>query len=265
MIEVELKVVSGHKDGLLMALGEVLLANQFTLLRHRRANTPEGVAMTLVVKGPEANLLRLEEQLGTHYMVGSFEAGIYDPNAPIAPLPPAAAMAPASPAPAPAATTPTPAKPVGNGAADQKRIEQLLPQIAREYPQIFGPLVALEHGLDPAQREATMRYIGTRVGAWVYKRDFALGARQPLAGSIGHIALPAMKQVLPVRQDSDALATTGSPFASPDRKATAPQCHFLRGFLEGVLNEPGHLGVVRVSEIGCRSCGDEECRFVFHV
>lgn len=260
MIEVELKVVSGHKDGLLMALGEVLLANQFTLLRHRRANTANGVAMTLVVKGPEANLLRLEEQLGTHYMVSSFEAGIYDPNAPIAPLPPLTdAVVPAAPAVA------APAKPAGNGAADQKRIEQLLPQIAREYPQIFGPLVALEHGLEPAQREATMRYIGARVGAWVYKRDFALGARQPLTGSITHIALPAMKQLLPVRGDSEALTTSGSPFASPERKVTAPQCHFLRGFLEGVLNEPGHLGVVRVSETSCRSCGDEECKFVFHV
>ena len=264
MIEVELKVVSGHKDGLLMALGEVLLANQFTLLRHRRANTADGVVMTLVVKGPEANLLRLEEQLGTHYMVSSFEAGIYDPNAPVAPLPPSAVAVAAPAAPAPA-TQAAPAKPASNGAADQKRIEQLLPQIAREYPQIFGPLVSLEHGLEPAQREATMRYIGTRVGAWVYKRDFSLGARQPLAGSITHIALPALKQLLPVRGDGDALATSGSPFASPDRKVTAPQCHFLRGFLEGVLNEPGHLGVVRVSETGCRSCGDEECRFVFHV
>src|SRR5690606_24262328 len=97
-VEVELQVVSSHKDGLLMSLGEVLLANGFMLLRHRRTNTATGVVMTLVAKGPEANLLRLEEGIGAHPMVQSFEAGRHDPNAKAAPL-----AAPSSPAPAPAA------------------------------------------------------------------------------------------------------------------------------------------------------------------
>src|SRR5580765_6683856 len=118
MIEVELRVVSSYKEGLLIALSDTLLANQFTLLRHRRANTEGGVVMSLLVKGPEANLLRLEEQIGTHHMVSSFEAGVFDPNSGTAPLIPQATAA--TPAPAAAA----PAQPVQNDIPDQKRIEQ---------------------------------------------------------------------------------------------------------------------------------------------
>lgn len=264
MAEIELKIVSDHRDGLLIALGEVLVANRFLLLRHRRMNTDAGVLMSLVVQGPEANLLTLEEQLGTHWMVKSLEAGPYDPNA-------AASLTP----PAPVAGVPPPATPAppaqaqtgsngGNGGADKKRIEALLPQVARDYPQIFGAVMGLERNMEPSQREASMRYVGARVGAWVYKRDFALGARLPLSDSIKHIALPAMRQLLPTELEGETLSTGSSPFCAAER-ATAPQCHFLRGFLEGSLNECGYLGMVRVSEVACRANGSDSCKFVFHV
>lgn len=264
MAEIELKIVSDHRDGLLIALGEVLVANRFLLLRHRRMNTDAGVLMSLVVQGPEANLLSLEEQLGTHWMVKSLEAGPYDPNA-AAPLTP----------PAPVAGVPLPSMPAppvqtqvgsngSSGGADKKRIEALLPQVARDYPQIFGAVMGLERNMEPSQREASMRYVGARVGAWVYKRDFALGARLPLSDSIKHIALPAMRQLLPTELEGETLSTGSSPFCAAER-STAPQCHFLRGFLEGSLNECGYLGMVRVSEIACRANGSDSCKFVFHV
>lgn len=265
LVDIELKIVSDHRDGLLLALGEVLIANRFNLLRHRRANTPAGVVMVLVVQGPAANLLQMEEQLGTHWLVQSLESNPYDPAVP-------AAM----PSSTPAATTPSVPPAVPDSAAvsaqtqakaayDQKRVETLLPQIAKDYPRVFGLVMGLERGLEPAQRESTMRYVGARVGAWVYKRDFALGAHLPMSGSIRHIALPALRQLLPAEPEDDALKTSSSPFANPGPTITAPQCHFLRGFLEGALNEAGHLGMVRVSETSCRANGADCCKFVFHV
>jgi hypothetical protein len=152
-----------------------------------------------------------------------------------------------------------------SGGADKKRIEALLPQVARDYPQIFGAVMGLERNMEPTQREASMRYVGARVGAWVYKRDFALGARLPLSDSIKHIALPAMRQLLPTELEGEALSTGSSPFCAVERSVTAPQCHFLRGFLEGSLNECGYLGMVRVSEVACRANGSDSCKFVFHV
>ncbi|WP_454832836.1 V4R domain-containing protein [Pseudoxanthomonas wuyuanensis] len=265
MVELELKIVSEHRDGLLIALGEVLIANRFALLRHRRTNTGEGVLMSLIVQGPEANQLQLEEQLGTHWMVKGFEAGPHDPTAAAGPLVAAIAIpsAPAQPPPPPSAEAAVAGN--GKGAIEQKRIEALLPQVAREYPQIFGLVMGLDRHLEPSQREATLRYVGTRVGAWVYKRDFALGAPLPLTGAIKHIALPAMRQLMSTEAEGDALFTAGSPFCAPDHPVSAPQCHFLRGFLEGTLNESAHLGHVRVSETACRANGDAACKFVFHV
>jgi hypothetical protein len=264
MAEIELKIVSDHRDGLLIALGEVLVANRFLLLRHRRMNTDAGVLMSLVVQGPEASLLTLEEQLGTHWMVKSLEAGPYDPNAAASLTPPApVAGTPLASAPPAQAQTQTSAS-GSNGAADKKRIEALLPQVARDYPQIFGAVMGLERNMEPSQREASMRYVGARVGAWVYKRDFALGARLPLSDSIKHIALPAMRQLLPTELEGETLSTGSSPFCGMER-STAPQCHFLRGFLEGSLNECGYLGMVRVSEVACRANGSDSCKFVFHV
>jgi predicted hydrocarbon binding protein len=261
MIELELKIASDHRDGLLIAMGEVLIANRFALLRHRRTNTGDGVLMSLIVQGPEANQLQLEEQLGTHWMVKGFEAGPHDPGAVAAPLAtaiPQAQAQPGLPAEAQAAGG-------GRGALEQKRVEALLPQMAREYPQIFGLVMGLDRFLEPSQREATLRYVGTRVGAWVYKRDFALGAPLPLSGAIKHIALPAMRQLMATDAEGDVLSTAGSPFCVPEHPVSAPQCHFLRGFLEGTLNGSGHLGHVRVSETACRANGDEACKFVFHV
>lgn len=262
-MDIELKIVSDHRDGLLMALGEVLIAHRFVLLRHRRANTGAGVVMSLVVQGPDANLPQLEEQLGTHWMVKSVEAGPYDPGAPRS-LDAAETVAGASATEGSGASGKPGQGAIDKSAVDQRRIETLLPQIARGYPQISAQVMGLERSLEPSQREATMRYVGTRVGAWVYKRDFALGAPLPLAGSIRHIALPALRQLMPAELEGEALITSSSPFCVPERSASAPQCHFLRGFLEGLLNEGGRLGRVGVSEVACRGNGSDHCRFVFH-
>ncbi len=263
LIDIELKIVSDRRDGLLLALGEVLIANRFNLLRHRRANTADGVVMVLVVQGPEANLLQMEEQLGTHWLVQSLESNPYDPTAPAA-IPASVPAAAAAPTAAPSSTAAS-AQSQAKAVYDQKRVEALLPQIAKDYPRVFGLVLGLERGLEPAQRESTLRYVGARVGAWVYKRDFALGARLPMTGSIRQIALPALRQLLPAELEEEALKTSGSPFANPGPGITAPQCHFLRGVLEGALNEAGNLGMVRVSETSCRATGGECCKFVFHV
>lgn len=267
MVTIELKVVSEQRDGLLLALGEVLLANQFKLLRHRRANTDRNVVMVLVVQGPEARLLPLEEQLGTHWMVRSFEAAPYEPGVSTSPQTLAEVVASIDPAHAdalPASSAPAAPAPAAQPAApDPARVEVLLPQLARDYPRVFGLVLGFERSLEPAQRATTMRYIGTRVGAWVYKRDFALGAVLDLSRSIRHVALPAMRQLLPTEPDGDALTTGGSPFCVVAGHSVTAQCHFLCGFLEGLLNESGRLPRVRVSETACRAGGAAGCRFVF--
>ncbi len=252
MADVEFRVVSGQRDGLLLALGQTVIAAGFTLLRQRMVNSDEGVVLTMIVRGPDSGLLMLEERLGTHHLVNSFEASSLDgaasngASASIAK--PAAAAKPATQA--DAAT-----------AVDMRRVESLLPQLARNYPNIFIQLMALEHDLPPPQREATLRYIGQRVGAWVYKRDYALGGHLPLPDAVRHIALPALRQLLQADMHDDALRVKNSPFCHRGEHGAC--CHFLRGMLGGLLAGPQGTDSVRIVENQCRNTGAEACSFEF--
>jgi predicted hydrocarbon binding protein len=261
MVDVEFRVVADRRDGLLLALGQTVIAAGFTLLRQRMVNSEEGVVLTMVVRGPENGLLMLEERLGTHHLVNSFEASAIDAsvaNTVSAPMP-----APA----APKTNGEAPSKPAGASddaatAMDTRRVESLLPQLARDYPNIFIQLLALEHDLPPPQREATLRYIGQRVGTWVYKRDYALGGHLALADSVRHIALPALRQLVQAELQEDTLRVKNSPFCH--RGEHGASCHFLRGMLGGLLGGPHGTEGVRVVESHCRNTGAETCCFEFH-
>ena len=146
--------------------------------------------------------------------------------------------------------------------ADSRRIEALLPQLARDYPNLFIPLLALEHDLPAEQRGPTLHYIGQRVGAWIYKRDFALGGHLDLADSVRHIALPALRQIVQAEVHDDALLVRNSPFCH--RGQAGACCHFLRGMLDGLLGAPHGTVGLQVREHQCRNVGADVCHFHFH-
>ncbi|MCF7221737.1 4-vinyl reductase [Marilutibacter chinensis] len=252
MVDVEFRVVSDRREGLLLALGQTVIANGFTLLRQRMAGCAEGVLLTLLVRGPEANLLMLEERLGTHHLVKSFESGPAAEAEAAAPPP----LQPAASVPADAAGAATPAEP----SIATRRVETLLPQIARSYPNINILVQALRTELPPAQREPTLTHVGQRVGTWVYKRDFALGGRLSLHDALRRIAVPAVRQLVHAELEGDALVVDNSPFFQAGQGAS---CHFLRGMLEGLLGGPhGTDGLVAI-ERECRGAGAGVCRFEF--
>ncbi|MFC3550780.1 hypothetical protein ACFOLC_07075 [Lysobacter cavernae] len=251
-MDVEFRVVADRREGLLLALGQTVIACDFTLLRQRMLSSNEGVVLTMLVRGPDSGLLQLEERLGTHPLVRSFEA------APVLDGP-AARLAESPPRSTPTTTATHAAAP---SPADSRRIETLLPQLARDYPNIFIPLLVLEHDLTPEQREPTLHYIGQRVGAWVYKRDFALGGHLALGDAVRHIALPAMRQIVQAELHGEALAVKNSPFCH--RGTHGACCHFLRGLLGGLLGGPHGTQGLRVIEHQCRNAGADSCSFEFH-
>ncbi|HEV8695133.1 MAG TPA: hypothetical protein VGQ93_13265 [Lysobacter sp.] len=255
MVDVEFRVVGDRREGLLLALGQVVIASGFTLLRQRMTTASEGVVLTMLVRGPEGHLLQLEENLGSHPLVRSFEVQSEGAGSRFALANPATAAAATAPMPAAASVS-------GSPPADTRRIEALLPQLARDYPSIFLHLHALEHELAPEQRESALRYIGQRVGVWVYKRDFALGGRLSLIDAVRHIALPAMRQILQADVHGDALQITNSPFCHRGQPGAC--CHFLGGMLGGLLGGPHGTEGLYVIESQCRNTGAEVCRFEFH-
>lgn len=251
MADVEFRVVSARREGLLLELGQLVIGSGFALMRQRMTSTDEGVVLTMVVRGPDHNLLSLEDRLGSHPLVQSFEACASDsttaatPAQAVRPSPPAERIVEhAVPAP------------------DPQRVEVFLTMLAHDYPNVFSRALAFEHDLPAPHREPTARYAGSRLGAWIFKRDYALGARLGLADSIKHIALPAMRNLLTAELNGEGLRIRNSPFCKTGLYPGA-SCHFLRGCLEGLLHEPGHLGRPRVNETHCRNTGADVCTFTF--
>jgi predicted hydrocarbon binding protein len=141
------------------------------------------------------------------------------------------------------------------------RVEALLPRIAASYPSVVGHLRQLQGELEGDQVVSTMRYVGQRVGTWVYKRDFALGARLELRDAVRRIVMPALKQVVAIELTDDVLYVTDSSFFQGAGGGNAG-CQFLGGMIEGVLGGAmGRPGVV-VDETRCRGAGDQHCCFV---
>jgi len=256
MVDVEFRIVADRREGLLLSLGQLVIANGFSLVRQRIGSGADGVVLTMTVRGPEARLLQLEEHLGTHAMVASFEAW----RAEDAPAPKGSR----DPEPTRQADAPPPARTAGSPVTiDLDRVERLLPQLARSYPNFFLFLHALDHELVAEQREPTLLYIGQRVGAWIYKRDFALGARLPPAQALRHIGLPALRQLVQVEARGEVLHIANSPF--PHRGRSGACCHFFRGLLGGLLGAAQGGDPVVIVESRCRNAGAESCAFECHV
>ncbi len=257
MITTKFRIVSDQRDGLLVQIGRVIAALDFTIVRPRVERTESGAVLTIVVRGPGSNLLALQDRLSSHPTVVSFEAAEADetfaestPEVPVQPH--------KTPPPQPAVGA---VSTVGTG-TDKQQVEALLSALAVSYPSVQEPVITFTRNTHENQRKTRLHYVGTRLGAWIYKRDFGLGARLPLSDSITKIVQPALRQMLRgVEVHDGVLQIASSPYVGTSAHRD-PSCHFLCGCIEGLLNEPGHLGRIQVTESNCRNSGAQVCSFV---
>ena len=254
MIELEMQILSDRREGLLVELGRLVVSNGFSLIRQRLAQDSRGAWLTLIVRGPAERQLVLEEALATHSRVISFEAALV--NEAVAGLAAQPMVAPAAPAPV---ATPAAAPQVASATAvlpDVRQVENVLPQMAHDYPRIFPWLVTLENAVSDDAREPSLQLAGRRTGAWVYKRDYALGAKLPMVDAIKRIAMPALRGLATVDQHGDQLHIRNSAICSPRGRSG---CKFFSGYLEGLLGDAMTSGTVFVRNLHCRSHGSAEC------
>jgi hypothetical protein len=81
MLELEIQTLSEKREGLLMDIGRLLVANGFTLQRHRLVQDPHGALMTMVVRGPSRRKRALESALGEHERIISFKIAPFQDGA----------------------------------------------------------------------------------------------------------------------------------------------------------------------------------------
>jgi len=82
MIELEVQGLSATRDGLLIDVGKAVVASGFTLQRQRLVQDPNGVLMTLVVRGPARKQRALETALEANERIISFEVSPFEEGPP---------------------------------------------------------------------------------------------------------------------------------------------------------------------------------------
>lgn len=243
-MDVEFTVLSDRREGLLRELGTVITRNGFSLLRQRIVKTEKGVKLWLRIDGPDDRLLELEEIFSSHPRVFSFASNhqVSDDDT-IKDSPTADKKQPE-----PAIRLP--------GKAAKEVVEAELPAMAREYPAIFPRLLNLLPKLPLEQRAASLLLAGKRVGAWVYKRDYALGGKLDLHDTLATIVLPALDDLLVTELHGQAFHVFDNPLCNRQSNGD-----FLCGFIQGLLQESGITQKIEISEDVCRCSGAGSCVF----
>jgi hypothetical protein len=249
MVELEIQVLSDRREGLLVELGRVVVANHFSLLRQRLTQDGRGAHLSMLVRGPVEQRFVLEEMLGTHNRVLSFEAALAGEVCAL-PAEPVALTQPVHPESVASNELPTAPQP------DVPHVEQVLPKLAGDYPQIYPWLVALENSVDDSVRESSLMLAGRRTGTWVYKRDYALGAKLGLADAIRRIGVPALRQLADIEHHGVHIHILNSPLCTP---GTHSGCKFYGGYLEGLLGASVEPRKVFVRHLSCRGAGAALC------
>jgi hypothetical protein len=249
MVELEIQVFSDRREGLLVELGRVVVANNFSLLRQRLTQDSRGACLSMLVRGPDEQRFALEEMLGTHNRVLSFEAALTGEALAIGAV---AAGMPQSPPTEPPATLERSVV----AAPDISQVEHILPKLAQDYPHIYPWLVALESSVDESVRESSLMLAGRRTGAWVYKRDYALGAKLALADALKRIAVPALRQLADIEQHGVHVHILNSPLCAPGMHSG---CKFYGGYMEGLLGASVAPRKVFVRHLSCRGNGAALC------
>ena len=260
MVELEIQVHSDRREGLLAELGHVVVTNHFSLLRQRLTQDSRGAWLSMLVRGPDEQRLALEEMLGTHTRVLSFEAALAGEVTPLsapATFVPKITETMAQPvAEEPAPMREPPAAPTSPVTPDISQVEHILPKLAQDYPHIYPWLVALENSVSDSVRESSLILAGRRTGAWVYKRDYAMGAKLGLSDAIKRIGVPALKLLADIEQHGVHINVLNSPLCTPGVQSG---CKFYGGYLEGLLGASVTPKKVFVRHLSCRSAGAAHC------
>ena len=163
MVELEIQVHSDRREGLLTELGHVVVTNHFSLLRQRLTQDSRGAWLSMLVRGPAEQRFALEEMLGTHTRVLSFEAALAGEVMPLsAPAAPVAKITETMAQPVVEEPAPMPEPPAALAppvTPDISQVEHILPKLAQDYPHIYPWLVALENSVADSVRESC-RFFG---------------------------------------------------------------------------------------------------------
>lgn len=138
---------------------------------------------------------------------------------------------------------------------------QALQGIVDAYPDIVSPVMGLEQSLTTANRDSVLTMLGQRAGAEVFERRYAsMSVPASVSQALELVVVPAVSPFAIADARGGTLDVLACPFCR-NVPSSSPRCHFLAGFVQGLLNSVPGLAQVEVAETLCRGKGDDTCSF----
>jgi predicted hydrocarbon binding protein/predicted regulator of Ras-like GTPase activity (Roadblock/LC7/MglB family) len=135
-------------------------------------------------------------------------------------------------------------------------------RLLEAYPDIVRPVIDYETTLPEHQRADSMTALGHRVGTMLFQRRYSsLRVPRSTKQALDLVVVPAVSPFAIATAQGDTLNVLLCPFCR-NISSASPRCHFLAGFVEGLVNSVSGLEGVRVEETLCRGRGDDTCTFV---
>jgi len=139
--------------------------------------------------------------------------------------------------------------------------DQTLQAIINAYPDIVSPVMGLEQSLTEANRNSVLTKLGRQAGEQVFQRRYAsTGVPASVPQALELVVVPAVSPFAIADAQGGTLDVLACPFCR-NVPSPYPRCHFLAGFVQGLLNSIPGLEEVEVAETLCRAKGDDTCSF----
>ncbi len=144
---------------------------------------------------------------------------------------------------------------------EEPSIEPLLAQIVGAYPDLVALVMEFDRSLEGDQRDSILMTLGQRSGAVLFGQRYASMSIPPsMAQGLELVVVPAVAPFAIANAEGNRLDVLACPFCR-NLLSSLPRCHFLAGFIQGLLSSIPSLGEPVVTETLCRARGDDTCTF----
>lgn len=140
-------------------------------------------------------------------------------------------------------------------------MEPVAAKIAGAYPDVVSHVLELDRSLADEERDSVLMAVGKKTGAMVFDQRYAhIRIPASVTQALELVVLPALTPFSIATASKARLDVLVCPFCR-NLTSAVPQCHFLAGFIEGLLNAVPGLDELEVTEVLCRAGGDDTCTF----
>lgn len=140
-------------------------------------------------------------------------------------------------------------------------LEEVLQTVVDAYPDVVSPVMDFEQTLPQNDRPEVLKALGRRAGEMIYQRRYAsMSVPASIPQGIELVVGPAVSPFAIVSTQGSRLDVLACPFCR-NLPSPAVRCHFLAGFVQGLLNSIAGLEEVVVTESLCRAMGEDTCSF----